>query len=436
MPLSSSPPEPADEGTPQPPSRLSRQLGTFDAVMIGLGSMIGAGVFAAIGPAAAAAGGGLLIGLALAAAVAYCNATSSAQLAARYPASGGTYVYGRERLGHAWGFLAGWGFVIGKTASCAAMALTFGSYADPDLARPLAIGAVVALTVVNLLGVQKTAWLTRAIVAVVLATLATVITAALTADPTVANIGPVTEGGISGILQAGALLFFAFAGYARIATLGEEVRDPAHTIPRAIPLALGITLVVYATVALTALLAVGPAALASAAAPLTAVVEAGSLPAATPVVRIGAIVASLGVLLSLLVGVSRTTFAMAGERDLPHWLDAVHPTRRVPHRAELAVAATVIAVVLVADVRGAIGFSSFAVLFYYGVANASAFTLSADERRWPRALPVVGLVGCVVLGLSLPPASVISGTALLAAGAVVWLARQHRGPRPEPEPDP
>ena len=409
----------------QPPTRLARSLGTFDAVMIGLGSMIGAGVFAALGPAAAAAGGGLLIGLAVAAVVAYCNATSSAQLAARYPASGGTYVYGRERLGHVWGFLAGWGFVIGKTASCAAMALTFGTYAAPDLARPLAIGAVVALTAVNLLGVQKTAWLTRALVAVVLGSLATVVAAALTADPSVATIGPLTDRGVSGILQAAALLFFAFAGYARIATLGEEVRDPARTIPRAIPLALGITLVVYAAVASTALLAVGPDALAAAAAPLTAVAEAGSIDVAVPVVRIGAAVASLGVLLSLLVGVSRTTFAMASERDLPGWLDAVHPRRRVPHRAELAVAAVVIAVVLVADVRGAIGFSSFAVLFYYAVANASAFTLTADERRWPRALPVLGLVGCVTLGCSLPAASIVGGAAVLAVGAVVWLVR-HR----------
>jgi len=160
-----------DEGD-QPESRLARTLGTRDAVVIGLGSMIGAGVFAAIGPAAAAAGGGLLIGLALAAVVAYCNATSSAQLAAIYPASGGTYVYGRERLGHLWGFLAGWGFVIGKTSSCAAMALTFGSYVDSDLARPLGVGAVIALAAVNLRGVQKTAWLTRVIVVVVLGSLA------------------------------------------------------------------------------------------------------------------------------------------------------------------------------------------------------------------------------------------------------------------------
>jgi APA family basic amino acid/polyamine antiporter len=414
------------EDDAQPPSRLSRQLGTLDAVMIGLGSMIGAGVFAAIGPAAAAAGGGLLIGLALAAVVAYCNATSSAQLAALYPASGGTYVYGRERLGHLWGFLAGWGFVIGKTASCAAMALTFGAYADPDLARPLGIGAVVALTTVNLLGAQKTARLTRVIVAVVLGSLAIVVTAAFTADPTTANIGPLTAGGIHGILQAAALLFFAFAGYARIATLGEEVRDPAHTIPRAIPIALGITVAVYATIALAALMAVGPDTLASATAPLTAVVEAGSLAWAVPAVRVGATVASLGVLLSLLAGVSRTSFAMADEGDLPRFLGAVHPTRRVPHRAEITVATATIAVVLLADVRGAIGFSSFAVLFYYAVANASAFTLTADERRWPRALPVLGLIGCVALGFSLPTASIMGGTALLTIGAIVWLVRQRR----------
>jgi len=417
-----------DDDASNPPSRLSRQLGTSDAVIIGLGSMIGAGVFAAIGPAAAAAGGGLLIGLALAAAVAYCNATSSAQLAARYPSSGGTYVYGRERLGHLWGFLAGWGFVIGKTASCAAMALTFGSYTNADLARPLGVGAVLALTAVNLLGIRKTAWLTRVVVAVVIGSLATVVAAGITSDPTTANVGPLTEGGIGGILRAGGLLFFAFAGYARIATLGEEVRDPARTIPRAIPIALGITLVVYATVAFTALVAVGPDTLAASAAPLTAVVEAGSLPRAAPVVRVGAAVGSLGVLLSLLVGVSRTTFAMAAERDLPRVLDSVHPTRRVPQRAEVTVAVAVVAVVLLADVRGAIGFSSFAVLFYYAVANASAFTLTPDERRWPRALPVLGLIGCVALGFSLPAASIIGGTVLLGIGAIAWIATTRRRP--------
>jgi APA family basic amino acid/polyamine antiporter len=255
----------ADAAADPLPSRLSRRLGTFDAVVIGLGSMIGAGVFAAVGPAAREAGSGLLLGLLLAALVAYCNAASSAQLAALYPESGGTYVYGRRRLGPFWGYLAGWSFVVGKLASCSAMALTFGSYADDDIARPLAIGAVVAMTAVNYLGIQKTALLTRAIITVVLASLAVVVVAALLGGEADADrLTPLIDDddGVLGVLQAAGLLFFAFAGYARIATLGEEVRDPVRTIPRAIPIALGITLLVYAAVAASALAAVGPSVLA------------------------------------------------------------------------------------------------------------------------------------------------------------------------------
>jgi APA family basic amino acid/polyamine antiporter len=412
------------------PSRLDRRLGLFDAVVIGLGAMIGAGVFAAIGPAAAAAGTGLLIGLGIAAVVAYCNATSSAQLAAIYPQSGGTYVYGRERLGPFWGYLAGWGFVVGKTASCAAMALTVGAYAWPDWQRPIAVGAVVALTGVNLQGVHKTAWLTRIIVVVVLAALATVVVAALGGGhATLDNLGSVTEaGGWTGILRSAGLLFFAFAGYARIATLGEEVVDPQRTIPRAIPVALGITLVVYATVAVAALLAVGPGALAASRAPLDAAVRGGGFDALSPVVRVGGTIAALGVLLSLIAGVSRTSFAMAANGEMPHWLDAVHPRHRIPHRAELAVGAVVSAVVLVVDLRGAIGFSSFAVLTYYAIANAAALTLPPRQRRWPRGLAVLGITGCVVLAFTLPSASVIGGAVVLLLGALIWVVRRRRRP--------
>lgn len=407
--------------------RLARRLTAFDAVVIGLGSMIGAGVFGAIGPAAAAARGGLLIGMAIAAVVAYCNATSSAQLAALYPASGGTYVYGRERLGDFWGYLAGWGFVVGKTASCAAMALTFGAYAAPGWQRPLAVAAILVLTAVNYRGVRKTAWLTGLIVAVVLAALVTVVVAVLLGgQAAVGNIGGFTAGGIRGVLQSAGLLFFAFAGYARIATLGEEVVDPARTIPRAIPLALAITLVVYAAVAVAALAAIGPERLAEADAPLAAAVRAGSLDALAPAVRIGGTVAALGVLLSLIVGVSRTAFAMAADGHLPRPLDAVHPVHRVPYRAELAVGATVAIVVLVADLRGAIGFSSFAVLTYYAIANASAWTLPRQDRRWPRELSALGLIGCVGLAFTLPSASVITGAAVLGIGALAWVARRAR----------
>ncbi|HEY2863940.1 MAG TPA: amino acid permease [Casimicrobiaceae bacterium] len=414
------------------PSRLSRRLGTADAVIIGLGAMIGAGVFAAIGPAARAAGAGMLIGLAIAAFVAYCNATSSAELASLYPESGGTYVYGGKRLGAFWGFVAGWGFIIGKLASCAAMALTFGYYAAPSLARPLAVAAVVSLTAVNYFGVSKTALLTRVIVAIVLAALAVVVVATLFGGRSeLGHLQPLFDGGIYGILQAAGLLFFAFAGYARIATLGEEVRDPAHTIPRAIPLALAIALGVYAAVAVSALLAAGAPALAQSSAPLVAAIESGRWAAASPVVRIGATVASLGVLLSLLAGVSRTAFAMASNRDLPGFLDAVHPRYRVPHRAELIAGAIVAAIAALADLRDAIGFSSFAVLTYYAVANACAVTLAPDERKWPRWLAVCGVAGCALLAFSLPVASALGGAVLLLAGAAAFaLRRRLRGRAP------
>jgi basic amino acid/polyamine antiporter, APA family len=410
------------------PSRLARRLGTFDAVVIGLASMVGAGIFAAIGPAAEVAGGGLLLGLGAAALVAFCNATSSAQLAARSPASGGTYVYGRERLGELWGFLAGWGFAVGKTASCAAIALTFASYVGIGRAeRPLAIGAVAALTAINLLGVRKTAWATRIIVGVVILALATVIVASFAGGHArFDRIGSLSSGGVHGILQAGGLLFFAFAGYARIATLGEEVVAPQRTIPRAIPIALGITLALYATVAAAVLVVVGPDRLATASAPLATAVRAGSLDWLAPAVRIGAAVATLGVLISLLAGISRTVFAMASERDLPRWLGAVHPHHQVPHRAEITVGALVIAVVLLVDVRGAIGFSSFAVLVYYGITNAAAWTLSRHERRWPRVLTAVGLLGCLTLAVNLPLESIIGGVVLLMVGAALRFAASQR----------
>ncbi|GGJ72734.1 APC family permease [Streptomyces brasiliensis] len=404
-------------------SGLRRTLGVRDAVVVGLGSMIGAGVFAALGPAARAAGSGLLLGLAVAAVVAYCNAMSSARLAALYPASGGTYVYGRERLGDFWGYLAGWSFVVGKTASCAAMALTVGTYVWPGRAHAVAVAAVVALTAVNYGGIQKSAWLTRVIVAVVLVVLACVVVVCLgsgQSDSGRLDIG--LSSGVGGVFQAAGLLFFAFAGYARVATLGEEVRDPARTIPRAIPLALGITLAVYACVAVAVLSVLGAGGLGQAAAPLADAVRAAGVPGLAPVVRVGAAVAALGSLLALILGVSRTTLAMARDRHLPEALSAVHPRFQVPHRAELAVGAVVAVLAATVDVRGAIGFSSFGVLAYYAVANASAWTLSPAPSS--RVLPAVGLLGCVTLAFALPAVSVAVGAGVLVVGAAAYGVRR------------
>lgn len=400
---------------------LQRRLGLGDAVVIGLASMIGAGVFVVFGPAAAAAGSGLLIGLVIAAVVAYCNATSSARLAARYPQSGGTYVYGRERLGEFWGYLAGWSFIVGKMASCAAMALTVGLYAWPAHAHAVAVAAVAGLTAVNYRGVQKSALLTRLIITVVLAVLAGVVAAVLLGGRADAGYLTLIGGTPGGVLQAAGLLFFAFAGYARIATLGEEVRDPAETIPRAIRLALAITVAVYAALAVILLAVLGPG-LESSAAPLADAVRVAGVSWLEPVVRVGAAVAALGSLLSLILGISRTGLAMARDGHLPSALAAVHPRFAVPHRAEVTVGVIVAVVAALADVRSAIGFSSFAVLVYYAIANASAWTLGR------RLIPVVGLAGCLLLAVCLPPVSVLTGSAVLAAGAVIYLIV--RRPRP------
>ncbi|EXJ50896.1 APC family permease [Microbacterium sp. MRS-1] len=412
------------------PAALARRLGLVDAIAIGLGSMIGAGVFAAFAPAAAAAGSGLLIGLALAAVVAYANATSSAQLAAQFPTSGGTYVYGREMIGPWSGFFAGWSFVIGKTASCAAMALTFASYAAPaGWEKPVAVVAVLVLAAVNTVGVTRTAALTKVIVVVVLAVLALVVVAASASGAGSADNLAIDPGphGWYGVLQSAGLLFFAFAGYARIATMGEEVRDPRRTIPRAIVIALSLALIVYVAIALAALATLGPDRLASSSAPLAEVAAAGGWTWTAPVVRVGAAAASLGALLALVAGIGRTSLAMARTGDLPQWLSAVHPRYAVPHRAELVLAVIVSLLIVTTDLRSAIGFSSFGVLLYYLVANIAAFRQDAAARRFPRALQIVGMIGCVALVATLPWPSIVGGVVVACVGVGYRALRLRRG---------
>ncbi|MEM9036090.1 MAG: APC family permease [Actinomycetota bacterium] len=401
-----------------PSGSLQRRLGVGDAVIVGAGSMIGAGVFAAWAPASRAAGTGLLIGLAIAAVVAFCNAASSAQLAALHPESGGTYVSGRRQLHAGWGHLAGWGFVVGKTASCAAMALTVGAYLWPEEERAVAVAAVILITGVNIGGLSRTVAVTRVLLVVSLAALAAVVIAGWSSDA--ADLDRITpiEGDAYDILQAAGFMFFAFAGYARIATLGEEVKEPETTIPKAVPRALFAVLVVYAIVGITALATVDTELLAATDAPLRLVVESGDL-GIGGVVRIGAGIAALGVLLNLIPGISRVALAMARNRELPTWFSHIDGNRNLPLRAELTVASVVIVLVLVLELRSAIAVSGVAILTYYAITNAASLTLSPEQRRWPPVVAIVGLVGCVVLVGALPPSAILGGLITLAIGVAV-----------------
>lgn len=432
------------------PAELARRLGLGDAVVIGLASMIGAGVFVALGAAQDLAGPAVLLAVALAALVAFGNATSTAQLAAQYPTSGGTYFFGRQQLGEWWGFLAGWCFVIGKTASCAAMALVVAAYLVPEAyQRPVAALVVVALTAVNLVGVTRTAGLARILVAIALTALG--VTAARLLVGVVGGYGgagfaaPVPgpladastglwDGGLAAVLgagaggvlgaglavaQAAAVVFFAFAGYARVATLGEEVTAPRRTIPRAILLALGAVFALYMLLALVLVL-VGPAPGAHGWGPapfIAALDQIGAGAMWKAIVTIGAAAAAAGALLALVAGVSRTMLGMAREGDLPQPLALVNPRFSVPQRAEITVGIAVVLLVLLAsDVLVAITASAFGVLLYYAVANIAAFTQTEEHRLFPKALQVMGLVGCLLLVAALPGSTLVAGLVLVAIG--------------------
>lgn len=439
------------------PAALSRRLGLRDAVVIGLASMIGAGAFVSLGAAQDLAGSLAPAAVLVAAVVALCNATSTAQLAAQHPAAGGTYHYGRERLGPWWGFLAGWCFVIGKTASCAAMALVVAAYLVPEpFQRPVAALLVVVLTAVNLVGITRTAVLARVLVTVALAALVLtgvrLLAGVVAGGPTggagdgagagtwevpgplsgqaaglwdggIAAVAGAREGGALGIVlavaQAAALMFFAFAGYARVATLGEEVVAPRRTIPRAILLALAAVGALYLVLSVILVL-VGPAPGEQGwgPAPFRAALDAvGAGGVWAVVVTIGAVAAASGALLALVAGISRTVLAMARERDLPPVLAHVSPRFSVPQRAEAAAGIAVVLLVLLAsDVLVAIAASSFGVLLYYAVANLAALTQTGQWRLFPKAMQWLGLAGCVLLVAALPGRTIVAGLVLVAVG--------------------
>jgi basic amino acid/polyamine antiporter, APA family len=412
-------------------SRLHRGLGTADAVIVGLAAMIGTGVFVVWQPAVDAAGGAVALALVLAALVAWLNATSTAGLAALHPRAGGAYHYATLRLGPTWAALAGFAFVVGKTASAATAALAVGTYLWPDQAALVAVAAIVALAAVNVAGVQRTAAMSWALVAAVVFVLLMASVAGVSRTDGLEPVLAFSEASPLGVLTGAAVLFYAFAGYARITVLGEEVRDPRHTIPRAVAVALGITFVLYAVVGAAVLATLGMSGAADASLPVREMAAGTGVPGLVTAVGIGAALAALGALLSLLAGIGRTAFAMADDGVLPRYLAAVHPRSRVPHRAELAAALVAIAAVLTGDLVTTLSVSAFTVLVYYGIAHLAATRLTPDERRHGPWLPWLGIVACLALAFSLPWRSVVIGAAaLVVTTGVWWFTARRRGGTP------
>jgi APA family basic amino acid/polyamine antiporter len=395
-------------------TELQRRLGVPTATAIGVAAMLGAGIFFVWAPAARAAGAGLLIGLAVAALVATLNALSSTQLAMAHPVSGGTYSYARAELSPTAGFAAGALFLFGKTASVAAIALVAGAYLAPGFERWVAVALVLALSAVNASGIRSTAVVSFVIAAIVVSVI--VVTLVVAGSQIEEPAAWVVAGGPLGVLQAASLIFFSFAGYARIATLGEEVRDPRRTLPRAVVAALTIVLLLSAATAAVLLFGLGSERLAASDSPLAELAGPGW----EPVVRIGAGIACVGSLLGVLAALSRTSLAMARGDDLPRGLATVSARTATPVVADAVVAVVALVAVLLLEPTVVIGVSACAVLGYYGIANASAFRQSKPARWLPRVVPVLGVLGCAILALTAPWQAVVVVTAYLV---VVLFAR-------------
>jgi len=416
----------------KPVGPLRRELRLIDAVGIGLGAVIGAGIFVVTGVAAGVAGPAFLLGLVIAALAATCNGLSSAQLAAVYPESGGTYEYGYRVL-HPWlGFAAGWMFLASKLAAAGTVALGFGAYVAhwlPDLSpRVTAIAAVVLLTVANLFGIKKAGRFNLAIVGITLLALAVFVIAGIPAFDA-ARLRPFAPTGWTGVIESAALMFFAFTGYARLATLGEEVHEPRRTIPRAIIATLVLSVLLYFAVALVAVGAVGSAELARTRSPLQVAADAFSWQGAGPVIAVGATTAMLGVLLSQILGISRMMLAMARRRDLPGWLEHIHPVHAVPDRGIWLTGAMVVGLVLIGELKAVVSAAAFTILLYYGITNLAALRLSRGQRLFPHWVAVIGLLVCVVMAAALPQETIGTGVLLLGLGFVVrgWLKKSNPG---------
>jgi len=429
--LTSSEPRPSN-----PPDALERVVGVPGAVFLGLGSILGTGVFVSIGIAAGVAGPSVILAIALAALVATLNGLSSAELAASHPVSGGTYEYGYRYLNPPLGFVAGWMFLCAKSASAATAALGFAGYALNALGREdgyfervgLGLAAVIALALVVAGGLGRSHRANVAIVSLTLIALSTFVAAGL---PSALERGtdhlrpffPVEGGAMKSLLHGSALMFVAFTGYGRIATLGEEVREPGRTIPRAIVLALMATMVLYASVALVGIMAAGAPALAAAtqgaAAPLGVIAREFRVPGVAWIVAAGAVTAMLGVLLNLLLGLSRVLLAMARRRDLPSGLAVLNAARSSPTRAVVTIAVVIGGLVALGDVRATWSFSAFTVLVYYALTNLAALRLIGGNRRFPRWIPAAGLIACLGLAFWVEPAVWAAGLCLVALG-LLW----------------
>jgi APA family basic amino acid/polyamine antiporter len=403
------------------PPLLKRELGVFGATLMGLGSIVGTGVFVSIGIAAQIAGPGVIFAVGIAALVAVCNGLNSAQLAASHPVSGGTYEYGYKYLNPWLGFTAGWMFLLAKTASAATAALGFAGYFLNAVGVADRTYLILTALIANTVTVSVTLLSLAVFIAVGLPEVRWEKMSALQHDSSIGSI-----------LHATALMFVAYTGYGRIATMSEEVREPSKTIPKAIIFTLVLTMVLYMAVAIVVAGAGGADKLslqtATTAAPLEVIARSFRIPGVSQLLAVGAITAMLGVLLNLILGLSRVWLAMGRRLDVPRVLARLNPAGTTPYVAVVFVEITIALLILIGDVKTTWSFSAFSVLIYYAITNLAALQLSPAERLYPQWLAWLGLAACLFLAFWVERQIWLTGLALIAAGWI-WRAIVRRPTR-------
>lgn len=421
---------------------MPRVVGLTGAVLLGMGSILGTGIFVSVGIAAGVAGPAVLLAVALAAGVAVFNGLSSAELAASHPVSGGTYEYGHRYLSPSLGFVAGWMFLCAKSASAATAALGFAGYVlvafgifDQLWRVAVGVGGVVVLTAITAGGMRRSNRTNAVIVSFTLVALFAFIGFGLPSAFTAGGESYTPflggEDGLSALLHATALMFVAYTGYGRIATLGEEIHEPTRNIPRAILITLFLAMVVYIGVAWVGVGAAGASGFfqttRTAAAPLELIARDFGVPGFAEVIALAAVTAMLGVLLNLLLGLSRVLLAMARRGDMPSALSVVHPGTRSPARAVVVTGGVIAALVLLGDVKTTWSFSAFTVLVYYAITNLAALRLPREHRLYPIWVPAVGLAACLGLAFWVEVGVWLSGIGVIGGG-LIWhaIARRRR----------
>lgn len=403
-------------------------MGLLDALSVGIGAIIGAGIFVLIGIAAGLAGPAMLLSVLISGLSALFTALSFCELSSMLPKAGGVYEYGHTLLHPMIGFLMGWMFISGNIVLGATASQGFGYYLSaliPGVDYKIAAIALVSLTTIfNVLGTKLSALVNDALVIAKVSVLLLLVTIGIW-RVNLANFQPFFPNGAVSILQAAALFYFAYIGFPRVSTMAEEVRDPERNIPRAIILALIISTILYLLISFTALGVIGWDELAVSKAPLEEVARRLGV---SWIVGIGGLLATSSVVLTSVMGQSRVFFAMARNREVPSLLARVHSRLGTPVNSALFSGCIMLILVTALDISGLAMTTSFLVLSAHALANISAFRafMMGKESRFRVPLrpfhAISGALLSTLLLLSVDPRAIFLGSSIVAAGAGWYLA--------------